>query len=556
MNYFMLGLIALQIVELLLPHPYCQQSLTIVSDGEVLSSYSLCFLNRQTFKMKRHYLLTLVCFWAITCSLIPSSDGLRRIGLKKRLLDLSRFKAARQATLEGKYGTILKDRRIKLGDSDEDIVYLKNYMDAQYYGQISIGSPPQNFTVIFDTGSSNLWVPSSKCYFSIACYFHSRYKASKSSTYTKIGKPCSIHYGSGSISGYFSQDNVGVGDVVVKDQVFIETTREGSLTFVLAKFDGILGLGFQEISVGDAVPVWYNMVDQGLVDEKVFSFWLNRDPTAEVGGEIIFGGVDPKHYKGDHSYVPVTEKGYWQFEMGDFLIGNQSTGFCEGGCAAIVDSGTSLLTGPTTVVTQINHAIGAEGVVSTECKEIVSQYGDMIWDLLVAGVEPKIVCSQIGLCYSDGAQSVSSNIAMVVDKQTDKGTSVGENPLCTACQMAVVWMKNQLNNQEVKEKVLDYVNQLCESIPSPGGEALIDCNAISSMPNVTFTIGDKAYVLTPEQYILKTGEGPAAICISGFMALDVSPPRGPLWILGDVFMGVYHTVFDYGNLRLGFAEAA
>jgi phytepsin len=37
-------------------------------------------------------------------------------------------------------------------------------------------------------------------------------------------------------------------------------------------------------------------------------------------------------------------------------------------------------------VTQINHAIGGEGVVSMECKEIVSEYGDMIWDLLVAGV--------------------------------------------------------------------------------------------------------------------------------------------------------------------------
>ncbi|KAL0335369.1 UNVERIFIED_CONTAM: Aspartic proteinase [Sesamum radiatum] len=464
--------------------------------------------------MMRHYLLTLVCFWAITCSLMPSSDGLRRIGLKKRLLDLASIKAARQARLDGKYGAILKDRRIKLGDSDGDIVYLKNYMDAQYYGEISIGSPPQNFTVIFDTGSSNLWVPSSKCYFSESL--------------------AQFTMAQGRFLDIFSQDNVGVGDVIVNDQVFIETTREGSLTFVLAKFDGILGLGFQEISVGDAVPVWYNMVDQGLVDEKVFSFWLNRDPTAEVGGEIIFGGVDSTHYKGDHSYVPITEKGYCSLKW------------------AISSLGTSLLT----VVTQINHAIGAEGVVSTECKEIVSQYGDMIWDLLVAGVEPKKVCSEIGLCYSDGAQSVSSNIEMVVDKQTDKGTSVGESPLCTACQMAVVWMKNQLNNQEVKEKVLDYVNQLCESIPSPGGEALIDCNAISSMPNVTFTIGDKAYVLTPEQYILKTGEGPAAICISGFMALDVSPPRGPLWILGDVFMGVYHTVFDYGNLRLGFAEAA
>ncbi|KAL0291828.1 UNVERIFIED_CONTAM: Aspartic proteinase [Sesamum calycinum] len=400
--------------------------------------------------MMRHYLLTLVCFWAITCSLMPSSDGLRRIGLKKRLLDLASIKAARQARLDGKYGAILKDRRIKLGDSDGDIVYLKNYMDAQYYGEISIGSPPQNFTVIFDTGSSNLWVPSSKCYFS-SCIRN----------FCDSGKPCSIHYGSGSISGYFSQDNVGVGDVVVNDQVFIETTREGSLTFVLAKFDGILGL----VSRKSLLAMQYQ--------------------SAEVGGEIIFGGVDSTHYKGDHSYVPITEKGYWQFEMGDFLIG------------------TSLL------------------------------------------VEPKKVCSEIGLCYSDGAQSVSSNIEMVVDKQTDKGTSVGESPLCTACQMAVVWMKNQLNNQE-----------LCESIPSPGGEALIDCNAISSMPNVTFTIGDKAYVLTPEQYILKTGEGPAAICISGFMALDVSPPRGPLWILGDVFMGVYHTVFDYGNLRLGFAEAA
>ncbi|GFP80394.1 aspartic proteinase oryzasin-1 [Phtheirospermum japonicum] len=498
--------------------------------------------------MMRHNLLTVFCLWVLICSLFPSSDGLRKISLKKRPLDQYVINAAKKARSEGKFGLGVSNRQLKLSDSDGDIVYLKNYLDAQYYGEISIGSPPQKFTVIFDTGSSNLWVPSAKCYFSIACYIHSRYKSSKSSTYTKNGKPCSISYGSGSIAGYFSQDNVEVGDVVVKDQVFIEATKEGSLTFVVAKFDGILGLGFQEISVGDAVPVWYNMVDQGLVKEKVFSFWLNRDTEAEVGGEIVFGGVDPDHYIGNHSYVPLTEKGYWQFEMGDFFVGNQSTGFCEDGCAAIVDSGTSLLTGPTV-------PIGAEGVVSTECKQIVSQYGEMIWDLLVSGVRPDKVCSQIGLCFSDGAQSVSSNLEMVVDKNTD-GNSVGESPLCTACEMAVVWMRNQLKNEGVKERVIEYVNQLCESIPSPGGESLIDCNAISNMPNVTFTIGGKDYVLTPEQYILKTGEGVSAICISGFMALDVPPPRGPLWILGDVFMGVYHTVFDYGNLRLGFAEAA
>ncbi|XP_073138377.1 cyprosin-like [Henckelia pumila] len=508
--------------------------------------------------MKRHYLLTVLCLWAFTCSLIPSSDGLRRIVLKKRPLNLSEIIAARGARLEGKIklGTGLEGMQQNLGNSDGDIVSLKNYLDAQYYGEIEIGTPPQKFTVIFDTGSSNLWVPSAKCYFSVACYLHPRYKSSKSKTYTKNGKSCSISYGSGSISGFLSQDNVGVGDVVVKDQVFIETTREVGLTFLVGKFDGILGLGFQEISVANVVPVWYNMMDQDLVEEKVFSFWLNRNASADSGGEIVFGGIDSNHYKGNHTYVPVTEKGYWQFHLGDVLVGNLSTGFCEGGCAAIVDSGTSLLTGPTTVITQINHAIGAEGIVSTECKQIVSEYGEMIWDLLVEGVQPNIVCSQLGLCGSNGAHSESSNIEMVVGKETKEEKSNGDSPLCSACQMAVAWMRSQIKNDEVKEKVLNYVNQLCESIPSPSGESTIDCNALSNMPNVSFTIGGKPFALTPEQYIIKTGEGAAALCVSGFGALDVAPPRGPLWILGDVFMGPYHTVFDYGNLQIGFAEAA
>lgn len=500
-----------------------------------------------------------LCFFLlpmISSALSPPNDGLIRIGLKKRKYERNNRLAAK---LESKEGESIKKYHLLRnlgGDAeDTDIVSLKNYMDAQYFGEIGIGTPPQKFTVIFDTGSSNLWVPSSKCYFSVACYFHSKYKSSHSRTYKENGKSAEIHYGTGAISGFFSQDHVKVGDLVVKNQEFIEATREPSVTFLVAKFDGILGLGFQEISVGKAVPVWYNMVDQGLVKEPVFSFWFNRNADEKEGGEIVFGGVDPDHYKGEHTYVPVTQKGYWQFDMGDVLIGGQTSGFCASGCAAIADSGTSLLAGPTTIITEVNHAIGATGVVSQECKAVVAQYGDTIMEMLLAKDQPQKICAQIGLCTFDGTRGVSMGIESVVNENAQKASDGFHDAMCSTCEMAVVWMQNQLKQNQTQERILDYVNELCERLPSPMGESAVDCDGLSSMPNVSFTIGGRVFDLSPEQYVLKVGEGDVAQCISGFTALDVPPPRGPLWILGDVFMGRFHTVFDYGNMRVGFAEA-
>jgi phytepsin len=497
--------------------------------------------------------LLLVSILVFSLLLATSAEQLIRIGLKKRAINENDLAAKRLMSKEAREGLSRNYRLRGDEEGDEaDIVSLNNYMNAQYFGEIGVGTPAQKFTVIFDTGSSNLWVPSSKCYFSIACFFHSKYKASASSTYKKNGKPAAIQYGTGSIAGFFSQDHVTVGDLVVEDQDFIEATKEPGVTFLMAKFDGILGLGFKEISVGDAAPVWYNMVKQGLVKEPVFSFWFNRNSDEGEGGEIVFGGVDPNHYKGKHTYVPVTHKGYWQFDMGDVLVDGQSTGFCSGGCSAIADSGTSLIAGPTSVITEINQKIGAAGVVSQECKTVVAQYGQQILDMLVAQTKPAQICSQVGLCAFDGTKGVSMGIKSVVDKSN----SVVNDAMCSACELAVVWMQNQLMRNQTQESIFNYVNQLCEKLPSPMGESAVDCSTVSSMPSVSFTIGGKTFNLKAEEYILKVGEGAQAQCISGFTALDVPPPRGPLWILGDVFMGPYHTVFDYGNSRVGFAEAA
>jgi phytepsin len=114
-------------------------------------------------------------------------------------------------------------------------------------------------------------------------------------------------------------------------------------------------------------------------------------------------------------------------------------------------------------------------------------------------MNPIKVCSQIGLCQSDSNKKSEPGIASVLDKDASvSGGMERDDPGCRVCQMAVVWAQNQLRQNRTREQIDSYLNQLCERLPSPNGESLVDCDSLSSMPTVSFTIADKIFDLTPE----------------------------------------------------------
>jgi len=226
---------------------------------------------------------------------------------------------------------------------------ITNYMDAQYYGEVDIGTPAQKFNVVFDTGSSNLWVPSHHCW-SVPCWTHNTYKDTSSSTFKKNGTAFNITYGSGSVAGYWTSESISLAGLEVHDALFGEATTLGGVSFVAAKFDGILGLAFKTISVEGVTPFFYYLIEQGLVKDESYSFYLTETPGL-AGSSLVLGGVNEQYAASAFQYYPLTAETYWKIGLNDIKLG--STSFGVSGMSAIVDTGTSVIVGPTELVSKI-----------------------------------------------------------------------------------------------------------------------------------------------------------------------------------------------------------
>ena len=320
-------------------------------------------------------------------------------------------------------------------------VPLTNFANAQYFSEIGLGTPPQTFKVVLDTGSSNLWVPGKSCS-SIACFLHSKYDSDASSTFKANLTEFEIRYGSGALSGFISQDTLTIGDLKVKHQDFAEATNEPGLAFAFGRFDGILGLGYDTISVDRVVPPFYNMLDQ--LDEPVFSFALG-DGSDEDGGEFLLGGVNEDKYDGKITWLPIRRKGYWEVNLDSFSFGKETLDLEDTGAA--IDTGTSLIAVPSDVAELLNKEIGAK--------------------------------------------------------------------------------------------------------KSWNGQYTVDCSAIERLPPIKFNFSGHEFELEASDYILNL----QGTCISSFTGIDIPPPLGPIWIIGDSFLRRYYSVYDLGKDRVGLAKS-
>jgi len=313
----------------------------------------------------------------------------------------------------------------------------------------------------------------------------------------------SVKFGTGSIVGSLGRDVFSIGPLIVQNQIFGLITDENGDVFSSTRFDGILGLSFPKLSpmyeqYKDYEPVFDSIIHQKLLKTYVFSFFyahpsvphhvpvpvcsagsVSSAPTASpsagdcshipatstipppVSSAIIIGDPDPTKFVGELKYLDVARELYWELKLEDVRIGDKSVVDCKKEvCKIVVDTGTSLLTGPSDSIQKVLRLI----------------HGD-------------------------------------------------KEPLPVFIETAV-------------------------------DDPFRDCSVVDlkALPTITYVVSGIELSVEPVFYIVsELDAAQRAVCRPGFMALDVPPDRGPLWILGDLFMRKYYTVFDRGNGKVGFA---
>ncbi|KAF8893556.1 aspartic peptidase domain-containing protein [Infundibulicybe gibba] len=236
--------------------------------------------------------------------------------------------------------------------------------DTTYYGAVSIGTPPQTFNVVLDTGSSDFWVAADPCRTcDPALPLFNRKNSISFETARRRG---ALRYGMGEVSGRIATDTVTMGGFTINTQTFLSVNRV-SQEFVDDTVSGVMGLAFDGISKMGATPFWQALASGGQLAASEMGFWLTRfrnDPEAndnydnEPGGVFTLGGTNSTLFQGAIDFVdmPASSRGSWMLDVKSVTVQRKLITITSGQ-SAIIDTGASSIGGPKRAVSAIWNAV-------------------------------------------------------------------------------------------------------------------------------------------------------------------------------------------------------
>mmetsp|Transcript_73459 Transcript_73459/g.134551 ORF Transcript_73459/g.134551 Transcript_73459/m.134551 type:complete len:516 (+) Transcript_73459:153-1700(+) len=398
---------------------------------------------------------------------------------------------------------------------------------TSYSGIISVGSPSQDFRVVFDTGSGHVVLPSSKCK-SETCMMHKRYDPSISEkallmnadgVHVGPGEQAdqvTIGYGTGEITGEFAQDRVCMGldstgsatsgqpgleltgNTLCTDVYVVMAVEMSTQPFKNFGFDGILGLGLSGLAMSTNFSFFNRLVDGKHVGSPHFGFFMTDGEDGEEA-ELAFGGHNPKRLLGPLRWAPVKspELGYWQVDIVAVRADGVKLDFCnDGTCRGVMDSGTSHLGIPTPFDKELANLLVQQAGQLSNCRSVKAPTLEIELRTFNITLHPEDYMRPLPL--QEGI-NVGSAKGVTLEAHTDKPKSEDWKPPPTV--------------------------------------------AAAAAPTSTDASTDS------------TGERPK-YCRPRLMPVTLPPPLGPkLFILGEPILHRYYAVFDWAGPQIGLGLA-
>jgi len=286
---------------------------------------------------------------------------------------------------------------------------LTNFMDIQYSLEFSMGG--QKLRGILDTGSFELLIMSTKCK-SISCANNKRfYNSTTSETVEELGWYKQHSFGSGDCMSQFVHDQMIIGDLQVYNQAFWEVTQANMPILMEGSFEAVMGLGHpnepliethqylkedemlkeQYFKSGEKVPSW---LKEQQTEDLAFQTTMENNPTMlrrmhancfsfcflqEKGthGYFVMNDHDPRGVRSNKHFehIEVTGKVTWSSDLTDVQVTGGADNAdikldCKWGpCRGLVDTGTSLLTAPSSVIARIMQQLNK---LNTDCSNVDS----------------------------------------------------------------------------------------------------------------------------------------------------------------------------------------